>query len=688
MLRSRGCGPVQEGRQAPAGPPAGGPATADERERKVLHRQRPEALHAGGRPRGRGRRRGRRARAPHRSEAPRAGARRSAGAPADFSQFLLGLAAAGGQRCSAARALPEDADRARRRSRARGPVIVDPRDAEGQDRGATDRGRGRAPRRAPLPAADGLRREDARGWSVIAPARARLLLLARAAGRPAPAPRASVPREARSRAGRRARRSRSSGPTTSRPTPRATRRRRRARCARSGAPASSATSRASTRVGPGPRRARRRASSTEGRATRPRRPSAPRSALAPGLPDGHAGLALALLRKGPLGVVPSVDAARRRRLRLPRDRPRRAQRARPRDGRRSPGRLRGRLGHRGGAPRCGVAACCSTTSRSGSARPSAAPASLGALPAAAAAAGRDLPGLGLAAAVVARAALRLPRRPRAGGSPASSLVGALRGGAGRRRRSRCGCAPRATRSTTRRSPRSSPSPTPPAIARLEQAVRSDPEDRDLVYLLGAGPTRAGRYEEAAELYRQLLAADPADAVARNNLANIEFVRGSYDAARARYRAGTEAGAEAGGGGDLVLQPLARAPAEVRLPGLQRGEVERRPPRPGPRGRLRPLEVRHARLRGRGPRPDPRAGPGQVRRKRSRGSRCGTSPRAATAGRDRGALLGSLANRFVALAGGLRPGRASSSGAGAGRRRSRCTAAGAGRPSAAAATWGR
>ena len=32
-------------------------------------------------------------------------------------------------------------------------------------------------------------------------------------------------------------------------------------------------------------------------------------ALAPGLPDGHAGLSLALLQKGPLGVVPSVDAA-------------------------------------------------------------------------------------------------------------------------------------------------------------------------------------------------------------------------------------------------------------------------------------------------------------------------------------------------------------------------------------------
>jgi len=81
-----------------------------------------------------------------------------------------------------------------------------------------------------------------------------------------------------------------------------------------------------------------------------------------------------------------------------------------------------------------------------------------------------------------------------------------------------------------------------AIARLEDAVRSDPEDRDLVYLLGAALRRAGRYGAASELYRQVLARDPADAVARNNLANIEFARGAYESARARYRAGTETGA--------------------------------------------------------------------------------------------------------------------------------------------------
>jgi len=81
-------------------------------------------------------------------------------------------------------------------------------------------------------------------------------------------------------------------------------------------------------------------------------------------------------------------------------------------------------------------------------------------------------------------------------------------------------------------------PDAAGIASLEGALLQDPADRDLVYLVGAGRKKAGRYEEAAELYRQALAADPQDAVARNNLANIEFVRGSYDVASARYRAGT------------------------------------------------------------------------------------------------------------------------------------------------------
>lgn len=81
-------------------------------------------------------------------------------------------------------------------------------------------------------------------------------------------------------------------------------------------------------------------------------------------------------------------------------------------------------------------------------------------------------------------------------------------------------------------------PAPSAISRLEEAAAADPQDKDLVYLLGAARKRAGRYEEAASLYRSLLAAEPEDAFARNNLANIEFARGAYDTALERYRAGT------------------------------------------------------------------------------------------------------------------------------------------------------
>jgi tetratricopeptide (TPR) repeat protein len=76
------------------------------------------------------------------------------------------------------------------------------------------------------------------------------------------------------------------------------------------------------------------------------------------------------------------------------------------------------------------------------------------------------------------------------------------------------------------------------IVRLEQAAAADPHDRDLEYLLGAARKRSGRYDEAADLYRRMLAESPDDAYASNNLANIEFARGSYDAALARYRSGT------------------------------------------------------------------------------------------------------------------------------------------------------
>jgi len=124
-------------------------------------------------------------------------------------------------------------------------------------------------------------------------------------------------------------------------------------------------------------------------------------------------------------------------------------------------------------------------------------------------------------------------------------------------------------------------PSAADVARIEEAVRRAPEDRDLVYLLGAARRRAGRYEEAAELYRQVLIAFPEDPVARNNLANIEFARGSYEAARARYRAGTGPGSAPEVAATsyynlsiLHLQKFeyqayneARSNADVRAPGL-------------------------------------------------------------------------------------------------------------------------
>jgi tetratricopeptide (TPR) repeat protein len=79
------------------------------------------------------------------------------------------------------------------------------------------------------------------------------------------------------------------------------------------------------------------------------------------------------------------------------------------------------------------------------------------------------------------------------------------------------------------------------VQRLAEAARANPADRDLVYLLATARRKSGRYDEAAALYREELARDPSDAVARNNLANLEFARGGFDVARERYREGTAPG---------------------------------------------------------------------------------------------------------------------------------------------------
>jgi tetratricopeptide (TPR) repeat protein len=81
-----------------------------------------------------------------------------------------------------------------------------------------------------------------------------------------------------------------------------------------------------------------------------------------------------------------------------------------------------------------------------------------------------------------------------------------------------------------------------AIAQLEEARRGNPADRDLTYLLGAEYKKAGRYDDASALYREALATQPkdsVDAIALNNLANLEFAQGEFPAAIARYKQGIE-----------------------------------------------------------------------------------------------------------------------------------------------------
>lgn len=80
-----------------------------------------------------------------------------------------------------------------------------------------------------------------------------------------------------------------------------------------------------------------------------------------------------------------------------------------------------------------------------------------------------------------------------------------------------------------------------AIATLEQAARDFGEDKDFTYLLATQYKKAGRYDDAANLYRSLLQKDKADGVALNNLANIEFLRGDLAPAMGRYAEGIKAG---------------------------------------------------------------------------------------------------------------------------------------------------
>ncbi len=74
---------------------------------------------------------------------------------------------------------------------------------------------------------------------------------------------------------------------------------------------------------------------------------------------------------------------------------------------------------------------------------------------------------------------------------------------------------------------------------LEKASTEVKDDRDLVYLLGIQYKKEGRYDDAALLFRDVLRTDADDRIALNNLANLEFARGEFPAAIARYKQGAE-----------------------------------------------------------------------------------------------------------------------------------------------------
>jgi Tfp pilus assembly protein PilF len=78
-----------------------------------------------------------------------------------------------------------------------------------------------------------------------------------------------------------------------------------------------------------------------------------------------------------------------------------------------------------------------------------------------------------------------------------------------------------------------------ATSILEEASRTNPDDLDLVYLLAAQYRKAGRYEDAAALYRDILRREPGASFALNNLANLEYAGGEFQAAIARYKLGIE-----------------------------------------------------------------------------------------------------------------------------------------------------
>ncbi len=80
-----------------------------------------------------------------------------------------------------------------------------------------------------------------------------------------------------------------------------------------------------------------------------------------------------------------------------------------------------------------------------------------------------------------------------------------------------------------------------ALWQLEDATRAHGDDRDLQYLLAIQYKKAGRYDDAGNIYKEVLRGAPTDSIALNNLANVEFAAGEYPAAIARYKQGIDSG---------------------------------------------------------------------------------------------------------------------------------------------------
>jgi Tfp pilus assembly protein PilF len=74
-----------------------------------------------------------------------------------------------------------------------------------------------------------------------------------------------------------------------------------------------------------------------------------------------------------------------------------------------------------------------------------------------------------------------------------------------------------------------------AVSLLESSRDAHPKDRDLAYLTAALYKKGGRYDDAGAVYAALLQQNAGDAYALNNLGNLAFAAGEFQAALPRYQ---------------------------------------------------------------------------------------------------------------------------------------------------------